>query len=184
MAHLTRLTSLVPDTLTAADYRDIYEELRSKCSLARFVALAGSQVSKAWWSKYERGDAQLTHERRNELRAAVGLPALPDPPARILARVHPDATIWQIGAAQPDCAILIGADAHAPLTLQINGDLRIEAPAQIAHVTPVTPPQAAAPPQTGRRHSPAYFRPCLSRSAAERIPQLEALLAAARQEIS
>ena len=64
------------DDLTAADYRDIYDELRGHLSLAEFVARAGSTVSRAWWSQYEAGAKHLNTARRNELRRAVGVPEL------------------------------------------------------------------------------------------------------------
>ena len=64
------------DTLADGDYRDIYDELRQKCPLRQFAETIHSAVSFAWWNKYERGEAVLNRERRNELRtAAVARPS-------------------------------------------------------------------------------------------------------------
>jgi hypothetical protein len=117
------------DDLTEQDYREIYDELRSKCPLRQFAEAIHSQVSFAWWSKYERGEAHLTRARRAELRAAVGLPALPPAVADVLAGVDPDASVYQVGESSticpPDRVILVEAEAHEPLTLRLNGDLQI-----------------------------------------------------------
>jgi hypothetical protein len=140
---LVTSASASADTLTDADYRDIYDELRSKCSLDRFIVAIGSAVSKAWWSKYERGEATLTRPRRAELRAAVGLPALPPAVADVLATVDPDATIYQVGAGARDRVLLVGSDVHDTLDLRLNGSLRIldVEPAGNSHVTAVTRPR-------------------------------------------
>lgn len=130
------------DTLTEADYRDIYDELRSKCPLRQFADLIHSAVSFAWWSKYERSEAHLTRARRAELRAAVGLPALPPAVADVLATVDPDATIYQVGAGASDRVIMVGSDVHDTLDLRFNGSLRALAePGDNPHVTGVTPPR-------------------------------------------
>lgn len=152
MTSVTILTSQAAssDQLTDQDYRDIYDELRQKCPLRQFAETIHSAVSFAWWNKYERGEAVLNRERRNELRAAVSLPALPATVAEACAAADPDATVYQVGAAPADRLILIGADAHDPLDLHINGNLAvIDAPVradnhpptdlpQQSHVTPVT----------------------------------------------
>lgn len=148
------------DTLTDQDYRDIYDELRQKCPLRQFAEAIHSAVSFAWWNKYERGEAVLNRERRNELRAAVGLPALPATVAEACATADLDATVYQVGASPADRLILIGADAHDPLDLHINGNLAVidapasvgandhsplpAQPAQQSHVTPVTAPKRRA----------------------------------------
>ena len=147
---LVTASSQSADTLTDADYRDIYDELRSKCPLRQFADLIHGQVSFAWWSKYERGEASLTRSRRAELRAAVGLPALPPAVADVLATVDPDATIYQIGAGASDRVLLVGSDVPA-VNLRLNGNCTVEsvypfapAGASVAHnphVTAVTPPR-------------------------------------------
>lgn len=136
------------DTLTDADYRDIYDELRSKCPLRQFADLIQSAVSFAWWSKYERGEAVLNHARRAELRAAVGpqlLPPLPPTVAAVTATIDPDATIYQVGDGIIDRAILIGDRAPAPLMLRINGNVAVVADDgdETSRVTGVTPPRRA-----------------------------------------
>jgi len=131
------------DELSAADYRDIYAELRSKCPLRQFTDLIHSAVSFAWWSKYERGEADLNHDRRNELRAAVGLPALPPAVSAVTAAIDPDATVYLVGAGAPDRVVMVGAETTEPLTMRLNGNLRIVAdePAPTPHVTGVTRPR-------------------------------------------
>lgn len=144
------------DNLTPADYRDIYDELRSKAPLRGFVEMIHSQYSIAWWSKYERNDVTLTRPARNELRVAVGLPALPLTVAEATVRVNPDATVYQVGRAPATRVVLVGADAPAALTLRLNGNLAVEHPersgtasqdpAQTSGVTAVTrPPRRATP---------------------------------------
>ena len=128
------------DDLTDADYRDIYDELRVKCSLDRFIVAIGSAVSKAWWSKYERGEATLTRARRAELRAAVGLPPLPPSVADALASVDPDATIWHVRVSEDVDRVVMLSGTEA-VTLRLNGSLQIldDEPAVSSHVTAVTP---------------------------------------------
>ena len=180
-ATLVTAPHLRVDTLTEGDYRDIYDELRAKASLDRFVAAIRSRVSKAWWSQYERGEVALRPERRNELRQAVGLPELAPSPAQATA-LAADGTVWRVGTEQPDRAIMLGADVRA-VTLHVNGDVRATAAAENGHVTGITRPSTSAAAPSRMRNRRAYFRPCLSQNAAERIGQLEALLAAARLEL-
>lgn len=125
------------DQLTDADYRDIYDELREKASLDKFVTAIGSTVSKAWWSKYERGEAHLDRKRKAELRRAVGLPDLPRAVTEVAATINPDARVWQVGVAQPDRVVLVGSDVTAPLDLRMNGNLELD-PAPGSLVTSVT----------------------------------------------
>lgn len=126
------------DNLTDRDYRDIYDELRAKASLDQFVALIGSQVTKAWWSKYEHQKAHLNRNRKAELRRAVGLPALPLVVPEATATIDPDARVWRVGAELANRVVLIGSDAPATLTLRLNGDLATADPAVESHVTAVT----------------------------------------------
>lgn len=116
------------DRLTEADYREIYDELRSKTTLRQFAEFIGSRVSFAWWSKYERGEAHLERERKAELRRAVGLPELPRAVREVTAGVDPDAQVWQVGAGRPDRVVLVGEEAHEPLVLRMNGVLELVAP--------------------------------------------------------
>lgn len=164
------------DTLTNQDYRDIYDELRQKCPLRQFAETIHSAVSFAWWNKYERGEAVLNRERRNELRAAVGLPALPATVAEACATADPDATVYQVGVAPADRLILIGADAPTPLDLHINGSLGIlsgaaesgavEGPQQ-SHVTPVTAPKRRATTKAVRFSPDRWERLSLLRKEAD-----------------
>lgn len=128
------------DRLSDTDYREIYDELRSKTTLRQFAEFIGSAVSFAWWSKYERGEARLDRDRKAELRRAVGLPGLPRAVTEVTAGVDPDARVWQVGEGRPDRVVLVGMDAHEPLMLRLNGDLALvsETPVQDAPVTGVT----------------------------------------------
>lgn len=174
------------DTLTDQDYRDIYEELRSKSSLDKFIAVIGSTVSKAWWSKYDRHESKLSHDRRNELRTAVGLSRLPEPVSVVTAAIRPNATVWQVGAGRPDRVVMFGEQAREPLTLRLNGSLQILPGAQgdNGDVTQVTPPQRGATAQKHKHSRRACFRPCLAQNPAERIPQLRRLLAEAEAAVA
>ena len=190
MTHsVTTITSQAAssDQLTDQDYRDIYDELRQKCPLRQFAETIHSAVSFAWWNKYERGEAVLTRERRNELRAAVGLPALPATVAEACATADPDATVYQVGAAPADRLILIGADAHDPLDLHINGSLAVTDrtggpvgadlcvrpvaspadPPQQSHVTPVTASKRRVPTKAVRFSPERWQRLSLLRKEAD-----------------
>lgn len=165
------------DQLTDGDYRDIYDELRQKCPLRQFAETIHSAVSFAWWNKYERGEAVLNRERRNELRAAVGFPALPATVAEACATVDPDATVYQVGVAPADRLILIGADAHDPIDLHINGNLAVidgrggpacpPDQAQQSHVTPVTAPKRRVPTKAVRFSPDRWERLSLLRKEAD-----------------
>lgn len=152
------------DTLSDQDYRDIYTELRSKCPLRQFADLIHSAVSFAWWSKYERGEASLSRERRNELRAAVGLPALPPTVADASARADPDATVYQVGQQAADRLILVGADVREPLTLRINGSVST-LPDPVADLVPKAP----VTPVTAHRTRPPRSSIVLYRSTWESL---------------
>ena len=151
MTTTTQLTANAAiDTLTDADYRDIYNELRRQdpedpdryaISLDTFGQAIHSTLTKASWSKYHRGLLDLNRTMRNELRAAVGLPALPPTIAEATAHLHPNATITQIGDnPHPHRALLIAA--NEPLTLHINGSVTVQPetdPPPTSTKRPVTP---------------------------------------------
>lgn len=140
------------DDLSAADYRDIYDELRGRgtlpgqeysVSLDRFVTLVTSQYSKAQWSKYHNGETQLTRAMRNELRRAMGLPQLPPTVAEATAGASPDAAVWSIGDGPAEHVIMV--TTQEPLLLHVNGSVssvsvasRPSITTQDAHVTGVT----------------------------------------------
>jgi len=109
-------------------------------------------VSKGWWSQYEHGIKPLTLERRNELRAAVGLRILPPDPATAAGAVTDDATVYRIGVGLADRVILLTPEMATPLNLRVNGDVRVLSPispqnAADAEVTPVTAYRRATPNQ-------------------------------------
>ena len=88
-AKLLTIAAELAEDLTEDDYRCIYAELREKCSLRAFAEFISSAVSHAWWGRYENRLVQLNHDRRNELRRAVGLPELPGTVAQALGNVSP-----------------------------------------------------------------------------------------------
>ena len=119
------------DNLSAADYRDIYDELRGRdaatggyaVSLDKFVTLVTSAYSKAQWSKYHNGETALTRTMRNELRRAVGLPALPPTVAEATAQASPDAAVWQVGDGPAEHVIMV--TTPEPITLHVNGAVSV-----------------------------------------------------------
>lgn len=146
------------DELAPSDYRDIYDELRSKCPLRQFADAIHSAVSFAWWSKYERGDAPLTRDRRNELRQAVGLAPLPPTVRDVLSAVPPAAAIHQIGVEPAARVVLVGSDAPDHLTIVLNGSVAVlDQPVDCA-VTPVTALRTARKPTRSIRVSPDSFQ--------------------------
>jgi len=127
------------DSLTNSDYRDIYDEVRAldsqsgkyTMSLDKFVTLVTSAYSKAQWSKYHNGQAELTRTMRNELRLAIGYPALPATLEEAVATAHPDARVVQVGSEQATNIVMIGH--NEPVTVHVNGDISVD-----ANVTEVT----------------------------------------------
>lgn len=109
------------DDLTDQDYRDIYDELRGQHSLRAFVEIVASRYSFAWWSKYERGDVELTRDARTELRRAVGLPLLPPTIAQATTDVDPNAVVYRVGHERLTRVVLVGHPR--PLTIHLNGTL-------------------------------------------------------------
>lgn len=133
MAALSAVTLTVDagrDSLSETDYREIYDELRKYqveedrylLTLDAFVAMVRSAYSKAAWSKYHRGELELNRRMRNELRAAVGLPALPLTVAEAMTGVDPNAEVVQVGTETPAQRVILLATAQ-PLTLSVNGSV-------------------------------------------------------------
>jgi len=145
---ITLLTrNAAADNLTDQDYREIYDELRSRCPLRQFAETIHSGVSFAWWSKYERSEPRLNHDRRNELRAAVGLPTLPPEVSAALASVSPNAAVWRYGHGTADQVLLVAEASHdQPVTVRLSGDLQIvsDDPPRHSPVTAVTPSRRRA----------------------------------------
>lgn len=136
------------DTLSDQDYRDIYTELRERRSLADFLALTKSTVSRAWWSQYEASAKHLDWQRKNELRHAVGLPELAPAPAAAITAVAPDAAVWRVGEGLADMVIMVTPDLPSGTLLSVNGEVHIAGPvvttvAPAGNVTGVTPPRRA-----------------------------------------
>lgn len=107
------------DDLSAADYRDIFSELREKMSLDKLVAALGSQYSKAQWSKYERDpNMELTRTMRSELRRSVGLPELPLTVEEAVRQASPDAAVWRVGDGEIEHVIL--SDTPPPTVARVT----------------------------------------------------------------
>ena len=110
------------DDLAAADYRDIFEELRQHRSLRALVEAAGAAEGRiAYWSRYQRNPSAVPDfDGKNELRRLVGLPQL-DPPAGVVvaAAADPAAAVWQVGDGLADRVILLAQPG--PITLHVNG---------------------------------------------------------------
>ena len=107
------------DDLTDTDYREMYQELREQHSLRDFVALVTSARSIAFWSKYERGECALARQDKNELRRAVGWPALMPTVLDALADVDEDAEVLAIGDKPKNRVFL--ASKGDTLTIYANG---------------------------------------------------------------
>jgi len=142
-AKLLTIAAELAEDLTEEDYRCIYSELREKCSLRQFAEFIHSDVSHAWWGRYEQRLAPLHHERRNELRRAVGLPELPWTVAQSLSNVSPNAAVWALGEQPAEHVVLVGGDAPQELTMRLNGSLTVieDAPQEarvMAHTAPRT----------------------------------------------
>lgn len=141
-AKLLTIAAELAEDLSEEDYRCIYDELREKCSLRQFAQFIHADVSHAWWGRYENGLAQLNHDRRNELRRAVGLPELPGTVAQAIANVSANAAVWSLGEQPAERVVMVGADAPQELTMRLNGNLTvIEDAPQEAHVMGHTRPK-------------------------------------------
>lgn len=119
----TQLRPAGSDTLTAADYREIFEELRAARTLRALVEAAGAPEGRiAYWSRFARDpEAVPDLDGKNELRRLVGLPEL-DPPAGAVvgAAADPAAAVWQVGAGAADRVVLLATPG--PLTIHVNGN--------------------------------------------------------------
>lgn len=133
---VTEVTRNAGVDLADQDYMDIYEELRRQRTLRQFVEMLDSRYSIGWWSKYERGDVQLTRAARNELRLAVGLGALPRLVEEVVSDVDPNAVVYRVGELRPNKVIMVGHDQA--LVMRLNGTLTIEDVPQNTPVTAVT----------------------------------------------
>lgn len=98
---ITCLRPPAGDPLTTADYRDIFEEMRSSRSLRALVAAMGASEGRiAYWSRYGRDLSMVPdHQARNELRSLVDQPDQPEEAGELLRNaVHPDAGVWLAGS--------------------------------------------------------------------------------------
>lgn len=126
------------DSMTDSDYAEVFAELREQHSLAQLCLLLQSKFSRALWNKYERGEAPLSRQMRNELRAAVGLPLLPPTIEDIAATVDPNALVVRVGEEAPHSVVLVGTSKTALIC--VNGTISAHDTTESleAHVTTVT----------------------------------------------
>lgn len=171
---LTRDATL--DDLSAADYRDIYDEVRLRdpvtgaytVSLDKFVTLVTSAYSKAQWSKYHNGETTLTRTMRNELRVAVGLPPLPPTVAEATAAASPDAAVWQVGRGPAEHVIMV--TTPEPLTLHVNGAVSVASETAAMPTLPLVTPVTSA-----RKRAQYTARPFVSNAQLSRQKLLYSL---------
>ena len=173
------------DNLTPNDYRDIYQELRGHdettgkyaMSLDKFVAAIKSAYSKAAWSKYHRGAADLNRNMRNELRCAVGVDLLPPTVTEVTSAIDADALIAQYGEAQANRALLVGSDVESA-TVYVNGDFTVVKSPQDTPVTTVTGPSRSRKPRKQVQVAEATHKRLIALREAGGYPSLDAMLSA------
>lgn len=122
------------DALSPDAYREIYDELRGydaaqdayALSLDKFVAAFGSGgPTKAEWSRYHRGERELSREMRTCLRSAVGLPALSPTLEEVVKEyVEPNARVYLVGEDAPALRVVLLATLE-PVTIHANGDVKL-----------------------------------------------------------
>lgn len=113
-------------------YREMYDELRKydpwkntyAISLDKFVeAFGAGGPSKAEWSRYHRGERELSREMRNCLRAASGLSALsPTIEEVVKEHVEPNARVYKVGD-EPVALRVVLLATWEPVTIHANGDV-------------------------------------------------------------
>lgn len=119
---VTLVTALAEASdLADAEYRAIYQQVAVGRSLRQIETALRSAVSYGWWGKYAAGERPLDRERKNELRAWAGLPALPPTIVdAITTATHPDAAVYRIGDGIANRVVLLGADVTG-VTVSTDG---------------------------------------------------------------
>lgn len=137
-------TSDIPIRLVAQDgaldeqspdsYREMYDELRKydpwknsyAISLDKFVeAFGAGGPSKAEWSRYHRGERDLSRDMRNCLRTASGLSALsPTIDEIVREHVEPNARVYKVGD-EPVALRVVLLATWEPVTIHANGDVKL-----------------------------------------------------------
>jgi hypothetical protein len=126
------------DDMRPVDYADAFAELRQTAgSLDKFIALVGSQYSKAQWNKFEHGELALTRQMRNDIRRGVGLPELPLTITEAVGAASPDAAVWSVGDGIPETVIMV---APGKYDLHVNGSVTVRE--AVTSVTPKRTPVA------------------------------------------
>lgn len=144
---VTTLTgNATQDDLTDAQYREIYDELRTGHSLEGLRELIGSEFSRALWNQYERGEKALNRAMKSELRRAVGLKIRPPTVTEAVeAHADPDAEVVKVGTGPATRVVLLDGGETRTLYSTPQG-VEVEAnggkPAQSAPTTPAPAPRA------------------------------------------
>ena len=102
------------DNLSDADYRDMYDELRTRLSYNQLASELGV-VSGNAWRKYELGELALSRAMRNALRRYMGEPELPAPVVdAVEGNVDPDAAVYKRCDGPATVVTLTNGTGHNP----------------------------------------------------------------------
>ena len=167
------------DVLSEQDYLDIYQEINPKhpdtgkpvLSLDKFVAHIGSRFTKATWNNWLLGKQASNRTMRNELRAAVKMPALPMSIEEALSDISQDAEIVEIGNGETRRVIKLKTVEN--IVVYVNGTITAtgaDTP-PVARVIGVTSETDNAPEYTHRttREKRQRYRPELPETCRELI---------------
>lgn len=167
------LDALSPDT-----YREIYDELRQYdlagdkygVSLDKFVLeLGAGGPTKAEWSRYHRGERELSREMRNILRRAAGLPLLNASLGEAMAaHADPNARVYKVGA-QPLAQRVILLATDEALTVHANGSVALVPDTRLQEPAPAAAAQRPVQRRTAPRMHVSMPAPLYGRANALRL---------------
>lgn len=159
------------DVLSEQDYLDIYQEINPKhpatgkprMSLDKFVAFIGSRFTKATWNNWLNDKQASNRTMRNELRAAVDMPALPLSIEEALSDISQDAEIVEIGNGETRRVIKLKTAEN--IVVYVNG--------YITATSADTPPAARVIEVTSENNSATESSPRPPRAKRQRYrPEL------------
>lgn len=167
------LDALSPDT-----YREIYDELRQYdlvgdkygVSLDKFVETLGAGgPTKAEWSRYHRGERELSREMRNILRRAAGLPQLSLSLGEAMAaHADPNARVYKVGAEELALRVILLATDEA-LTVHANGSVALVPDTRLQEPAPAAAAQRPVQRRTAPRMHVSMPAPLYGRANALRL---------------
>lgn len=167
------LDALSPDT-----YREIYDELRQfdlaadkyGVSLDKFVETLGAGgPTKAEWSRYHRGERELSREMRNILRRAAGLPLLNASLGEAMAaHADPNARVYKVGAQPLALRVILLASDEA-LTVHANGAVALVPDTRLQAQAPAVAALRSVQQRTAPRSSVSVARPLFQRANSMRL---------------